>query len=336
MSFTPNGLLFTNTPTNFNSPSTYGLSGQFLQSEGSTLPPIWVGITTTSSGSSITLKAPTSQRFTATGTTTGAMFSLVGGSAAIGSVYNNNGSTYLVTATYQGTTFLFTGGAGLGPAISGTTLQLLSGTGSSGIGFYSVQPLGTYSPPVSPAPLYLKIRIKGGGGGGGSAAGSASAGSSGLPSIFGTSLLIAFGGMGGAASTGPAPAYGGSIMIVGGPQILAQVSGGGSEIFDNGVASTVTAGSNGAGQGGGVGGYNSSGGSIGTPNSGAGGGGGGGTSGGASGAGGAEGGYGEILVTSYAASYPYAVGPGGAGSIAGTDAGGNGGAGVVVVEECYQ
>ena len=54
-----------------------------------------------------------------------------------------------------------------------------------------------------------------------------------------------------------------------------------------------------------------------------------------SGGGGGAGGYCELWVNAPAATYTYAVGAGGAGGAAGTYAGGNGAAGLVIVEEFY-
>jgi hypothetical protein len=53
------------------------------------------------------------------------------------------------------------------------------------------------------------------------------------------------------------------------------------------------------------------------------------------GQGGGAGGYVEKLITSPAATYTYTVGTGGAGGAAGTLAGGNGAAGIIIVDEFY-
>jgi hypothetical protein len=347
--------MFTNTPTNFNSPASNGSSGQLLQSQGVTLP-IYVSLPNPSTfgtsgqvlqslGNSIiptwttanlTAVAPTVQKFTATGATTGAVFQITtGASAALNAVYGNNGATYLVSAAFSGVTFLFTSGTNFAAALSGATLQLLSGTGSSGIGFTLPVTLATYTTPVS-TPLYIKIVMAGGGGGGGPGSSSGTNGANGGPSFFGTNSILALGGGGGAFNGGPAV---GGAAVLGSIAIGLALSGGyGQSDTSAGPSGTSSAGGAGGSNplgGAGGNGYNNGPGTAGATNSGAGGGGGGGTISNPAGGGGGAGGFVYGVITSVSPTYSYAVGTGGAAGSGGTN-GGAGAAGVVVVEEHYQ
>ena len=309
-----------------------GTSGQLWQCQGTTLP-IWANPNTN-------YKAPTVQKFTATGATTGVLFQITtGASAALGAVYLNNGSTFLVSATFNGVTFLFTSGTNFPAALSGATLQLLSGTGSSGLGFTNALTMGTYTTP-SPTPLYLKVMVVGGGGGGGVGGPTYTTnGLNGSPSVFGTSLFICMGGMGSTAATFALPTTGGNAVIYGvGLGVgIPGGSGGGPVNGATGTGGGGSSGGNGILGGGGNGGDAAAGnpGTAGATNSGAGGGGGGGNQNNMGGGGAAGGGIPAGIVPSPGANYPIVVGPGGPGGT-GTSAGGSGAAGVIVVEEFYQ
>ena len=190
---------------------------------------------------------------------------------------------------------------------------------------------GTYT--VPPGVSYIKVQIVGGGGGGSS--GHGAVGSAGGNTTFGS--LTAGGGQAPADYASPASggtASGGDINIPG----MAGTGGGGS-------SAGALGGEGGSGGssvlgGAGAGGYNQ----IGTAaaaNSGSGGGGGG-LSGATgtyvAGSGGAAGGYVQKLYVSPSASYSYSVGSGGAGNASpGSDgyAGGNGAAGIIIIDEYY-
>lgn len=313
---------------------TAGSSGQILQSFGATAPAFV-------SPASLTFYAPTTQKFTSTGVTAGAIFAVGAGgaSAAVGAVYGNNGSTYLLLAAYIGGTFLFTGGTGFPAPISGLTLQLFSGIGSSGIGFATFQPASSYIMPSNPRPLYLRGRIAGGGGGGQGGGTSQLAGAAGLNSFFGPNWVFALGGQGGFSSN--IGSSGGLAGIIGGGATGIAFTGGGGclAVPSPGNPSGV----GGANFFGGAGTCVSGGGStqsIPSPNTGAGGGGGSDTASGAEGQGGAAGGAADFLIAAAGFSGPviYAVGPGGVPGAGSTDgqAGATGAFGILYIEEFYQ
>jgi predicted nucleic acid-binding Zn ribbon protein len=201
---------------------------------------------------------------------------------------------------------------------------------------------GTYTTPVNPSPLFLRVRMVGGGGGGaGSGTGAGTAGGAGGNTTFGTTLLVANGGAG--VAWAAAPGAGGTASLGAGPVGLALSGGTGGGVLFDGSANTQGAGGvggasafGGAGSGGGPGG----GGGAGATNTGGGGGGGGrpGTGNAYSGAGGGAGGFVSATIVNPDATYSYSVGAAGTAGTAGTSghAGGAGGSGVIIVEEYYQ
>ena len=187
---------------------------------------------------------------------------------------------------------------------------------------------GTYTTPDNCKTL--RVRIVGGGGGAGAA--STNAGAAGGNTTFAASSMQGTGGgagghgasTGGAGGTGGAGANGlvnvrGSDGTGGGDDTAAPGGYGGASYFGGAGAGGVytAAGVNAGGVGSGGGGAGAT---NGATNS--------------SGGGGA-GGYCERLVDDPDETYAYAVGAGGSGGAAGTDAGGNGSAGIVIVEEFY-
>lgn len=268
--------------------------------------------------------APTIQKFTATGTTTGYLFTVTAANATAGATYTNNGNTYTVLGTITAGTQLYCSQASA-PLSSGT-LTKASGTGDATIAFSVYQTLATYTTAANA--LYLRVRMAGGGGGGAAAA--TNNGTAGLQSVFGTSLLVCGPGTGGNIST--SPGTGGAATITG---LTGIALAGQNGTQGAGASATNCIGSPGGNNpifgGGGVAG--ASGGAA-TTNSG--GGGGAGFSGGTSGGGGGAGGGIDVIIPSPSATYVYAVGTGGLGGTAGTNAGGAGAAGQIVVEECYQ
>lgn len=193
---------------------------------------------------------------------------------------------------------------------------------------------GTYTAPVSPAPLYIRVIMTGGGGGagGGGVGSGAGNGSTGTDSTFGTSLLLATGGVNSVGGTGGDP---GTASLGTGPVGVALSGGsGGSGLLPTGASG----GSNPLG--GGAGGRAATvPGRVAAANTGAGGGGGGATAFGQfnSGGGGGSSGYVNAIIYTPSATYPYSVGTGGAGG-SGAAGGGNGGAGadgIIIVEEYY-
>jgi hypothetical protein len=192
---------------------------------------------------------------------------------------------------------------------------------------------GTYTLPNSPTtPLYIRVRMSGAGGGGGGISG-AIQGSTGGSSTFGT--FTAIGGTGGTSlsSIGGAGGVGGTCIAVGAVGLVVDGGDGGSG--ESGLASPFPSG--------GSGGSNPLGGSgrgatVGAPgagkaNTGAGGGGAQGANNGLAGSGGGgAGGYMDIIISSPAVSYSYAVGAGGANGAGGGAAGADG---IIIVEEYY-
>lgn len=288
--------------------------------------------------------APTIQKFTSTGTTTGYLFTCSTANATVGATYTNNSNTYTVLATISSENNLFCSGASA-PTSSGT-LTKASGTGDATITFSANQTLATYTTPVT-TPLYLKIKmVGGGGGGGGSGTGGIGPGGAGTATTFGSKLLIANGGtggqfgttygQGGTASLGTAigTSFTGSSGSGGGDDSISGVGVaggiGGTSPFGGGGFGAQPSGANGPQAGGAA-----------AANTGSGGGGASGftvSGGSTSGGGGGSGGYIEAIITSPGASYFYSVGTKGAGGTAGTSgaAGGAGADGYIVVEEHYQ
>jgi hypothetical protein len=309
---------------------------QIINPSASSPTPTTSSTTTTSSS----YTKPTAQKFLATGSTTGWLFTIsTSTTCAVGDTYTNNGNTYTVLSALssQSGQVLFTSGSNA-PSASGT-LTRGSGSGTASVTFTAAAALATYTRPTSPTPIYLRITmVGGGGGGGGSGTAAGSAGSAGGNSTFGTTLLVANGG--GAGSGG------GFANFAGGT--------GGTASLGTGPIGSAFQGQNGAGneaQGasppgninGSAGGNTPLGGTNGTAavtNTGGGGGGGGLgiVATGSSGSGGGAGGFVEAIITSPASTYVYAVGAAGTAQAAGTSgaAGGAGPAGQTIIEEFYQ
>jgi hypothetical protein len=278
----------------------------------------------------------TRQRFTATGTTAGHLFTIsTSSTCAAGDTYTNNGHTYTVLAALsaQSGQVLFTSGA-LAPTASGT-LTRSSGAGTSSITFTLATALATYTTPANCTSV--QVECVGGGGGGQGSVGVGGEGGNGTASFFGALLLSAGAGVGGGA--GFAGGAGGTGSLGGLVGIIATGNSGGSTTS---VSSYSAPGGNGGGSflgGGAAGGAGTGGGANAQANTGGGGGGTGADSGAPSppGAGGGGGGYVKGLIYSPAATYVYAVGAGGSsGAGIGVKVGGTGGSGEIVVTEYYQ
>lgn len=214
---------------------------------------------------------------------------------------------------------------GAGLSLSGTTLTA-TGPGPTVTQYTSGS--GTYTVPAGVRAL--EVRMVGGGGGGGGAVG---AGSNGVATTFGGVTAAAgsggpapgnaYGGVGGSGGSGT---LGTTMRFDGerGDGISNQFSnepgggGGGSAFFGGGGA--VPAGYGNAGV---AGATNSGGGGSGAS-----------VSGGTGSAGAGAGESVEIVITSPAASYSYAVGTGGSGG-SGSPAGGAGAAGRIIIKEYY-
>ncbi len=196
---------------------------------------------------------------------------------------------------------------------------------------------GTYTTPTSPrAPLYIKVRAVGGGGGGGGSGVGATAGNQGGTTTFGTSLISCTGGVGGGVSANLG-ATGGTATYGSGPLGVAYTGAG----TGPGIGIAGTNSSPGASSPFGGGGYsnsNTAAGGAGAANSGSGGGGAGSGASANNGGGGAAGGYVDVIITSPASTYSYAIGASSLGGAAGTSgfAGGAGAAGFIIIEEFYQ
>lgn len=185
----------------------------------------------------------------------------------------------------------------------------------------------TYTTPAGA--VRINVRMVGGGGGG--AAATTNSGIDGNNTTFST--LTASGGIKGITSAGAGgaggAASGGDINIPGG-----NGSGGGASATV-GVGPPAGGGGASAFGGGGGGGASGAAGQNAAANSGGGGGGGAGGSTTASGGGGGAGGYVEKLILAPSATYTYTVGAAVNGGAAGVFAGGNGAAGIIIVDEWY-
>lgn len=289
---------------------------------------------------------PTQTTLTTTGTPTGYLFTCSTANATVGATYTNNTQTFTVLATLASGTMLFCSATGA-PTSSGT-LTKNTGAGDSTITFSAIQALATYTTPANCR--FLEVEMVGGGGPGAGGNLSTDDATDGLPSIFGVNLLFAGGGV--RAGTiregvvrGNSPGPGGSASLGSGPVGIALTGGwgcpgvGGSSNFGPGGngASTPFGGS-------GAGGNTNDGdiadnGDQGIDNTGAGGGGGNYFGGSGSGGGGGGGGaYIKAQINTPAATYFYAVGPGGPSSgTNGGDAGNgaSGGKGVILIKEHY-
>jgi hypothetical protein len=287
---------------------------------------------------------PTLQKFTATGTTTGWLFTIsTSTTCAAGDTYTNNGNTYTVLAALSAQTgqVLFCSGASA-PTGSGT-LTRATGSGTASVTFTAATALATYTTPANA--LYLKVRLVGGGGGGGGSGTGASAGNggAGAATTFGASLLLGNGGSGGVvANGGGGGGAGGSASL--GTAIGVAFSGGsgGGSQYESGATNNAAGGVGAASPFGGSGGTaaNAAAGSNAAANTGSGGGGGGtgAVIGNSSGPGGGAGGFVDAIITAPAGSYVYCVGSGGSAGTLGTSgaAGGTGAAGLIEVIEYYQ
>lgn len=266
-------------------------------------------------------------------------FVITSGSATVGATYTNNAVTFTVYATVASATQVVMSGSGA-PAASGT-LTKASGTGDATL---------TFSQFI--APLYLRIRALGGGGGGSGSSASASGNhgagnvtTASTASSFGSSLITASPGAGGAAGAGAGTLTSGGAgggVTINSPAInvySAQGSFGGPGSL-SGTAGQTTGGQGGASPFGGYGvsGTGNATGVAAIGNSGSGGGGAGTTTVGLSGGGGGAGGYAEAIIPNPSATYTYTVGVSGTGGAAGTSGsvGGQGGTGLIIVEEHYQ
>jgi hypothetical protein len=187
--------------------------------------------------------------------------------------------------------------------------------------------------------LYIKVKMVGGGGGGG--ASGTTVGMAGGNTTFGSSLLVASGGAGG--SFDDYGGGGGSASLGSGPIGIALSGGEGGGAGVSATSGEQPGGIGGSsafgGAGSGGGGHNSPG-HPGNANTGAGGGGGGATISAQAGTGGGSGGYVEAIINSPSATYSYSVGAGGAGGTPASGGsisiGGDGGSGIIFVEEYYQ
>lgn len=329
-----------------------GTSGQVLTSNGAAAPAFL-------NPAAATPLVPTITPLLSTGSQTGYVFSVSSANATVGATYVNNGNTFTILQTITAGTALYVSGTG---ALTGSVLTRSSGSGDANITFSFAQPLATFTTPVGPSPLYLKIKMVGGGGGGagGSRDGAGVNGGHALPSFFGTNLLLAIGGSGGATGVSAASSVGGAggVALVNSPavQVIAVSGGNGTGGYNVPTTTSAVGGSGGASALGGNGGGGNS--QAGTPpgvaaiagQAATGGGGGGGTSAGAgggtgvgvSGAGGGAGGYIEAIIPTPSSTYFYAVGLGGAagtGSVSPGPNGGNGaagGSGQIVIESHFQ
>jgi hypothetical protein len=312
-----------------------------------------VATTVTSGGTTILVNtSPTIQVFTGSTTQTvqlpvATTFTKAGISFQI---YNQ--STGIVTVHYQDASSFQTI-----PSMSSLTVNLVNNGTANGswtaltnsstpsLNAPTVQKFlsgsGTYTTPVSPSPLYIKVTMVGGGGGGGGGdVSGASVGGNGVNggnTTFGTSLLSAGGGQGGTGG-GSGLGDGGASSLGSGPIGIALTGGSGGA---PGVQVDEPTGGMGGGSAfGGAGGNGP--GSSGSPfnaaaNTGGGGGGGGGTGTVTNGgSGGGAGGYVSAIINSPASTYAYAVGSGGTGGTSGFAGGAAGGSGMILVEEFYQ
>lgn len=192
---------------------------------------------------------------------------------------------------------------------------------------------GTYTTPTAPYPAYIRVEMVAGGGSGASGGATQNPGAAGNNTTFGTSLLTCNGGAGG--PTSGAGTAGGSATI-NAPAIGIAVTGGsGCALNSNNALGTGGAGGNTPFGGAGSGGVQNTPGATAATNTGAGGGGGGSSVAVSGAAGGSAGGYIKAIIAAPASTYAYSVGAASIGAT-GTNAGGNGSAGLIVVTEYYQ
>lgn len=248
-------------------------------------------------------------------------FFIATGSATVAATYTDSGSTvFTVLATVASGTLIYATGntAPVTGAAGGTgTLTKTGGTGDSTITYYAVR-----------APLCLEIEMVGGGAGGGAAA--TNAGADGGDTTFGDGTAAKGAGSGAGSTTGGA---GGTATLGTG---WVGLSFTGANGFNGGGAALVniTGGAGGASFFGGQGAPTTSTGGAAKANTGSGGAGA--ADSGVGTGGGGAGGYIRAYISAPASTYAYGVGAAGAGGAAGTVAGGNGAAGVILVTAQYQ
>lgn len=192
----------------------------------------------------------------------------------------------------------------------------------------------TYNTPTGCTRINVKV-IGGGGGGGAMATNSGTAGNNSSFTDGASLTLTAGGGGSGASGSGGATAGSGGSASGGDVNI---VGGGGQPGFGNSSAALQAMGGVGASSalgGAGPGGAPGAAGGNAAANSGAGGGGAGASVANNSAGGGGSGGYVEKLITTPAATYTYTIGAAANGGAAGTFAGGNGAAGIIIIDEFY-
>lgn len=213
------------------------------------------------------------------------------------------------------------------PAVDGSQLTNVNISGSPASWRRTVLTAGSGVYATKPRCAAIRVRMVGGGGGGGQGLGPTS-GANGGSTTFGT--LTAGGGVGGRQTGGVGGgALGGDVNITGG-------GGQGGSIVTSSAGAGGVGGSSAFG-GAGVGSYAGDGGNA-AANSGSGGGGGGVAAGTANeGGGGGAGGYLEKLIVSPSGNYNYTVGAGGGGAPQNLPAyaGGQGGDGIIIIDEFY-
>lgn len=201
---------------------------------------------------------------------------------------------------------------------------------------------GTYTPPSSPSPLWIKVTMSGGGGGGGGDSGSGTNGGNGNPTTF-TSNLTAGSGGGGQANGGNSGVGGSNtVSATSGLTVIKNFQGGGGTVGGSIVTSGFTTSPKGGVNPFGGSSTNLSGLAV-SANTGAGGAGGihSGSTGNAGSSGGA-GGYLEVMIsgaalsTIIASGASYSVGSGGTAGSGSSANGGVGAAGIIIAEEYYQ
>lgn len=247
-------------------------------------------------------------------------------SATVGATYTHNAITYTVAQTVASGTVVYMTGSGA-PLATGT-LTKAGGTGDPTIIFTQVK-----------TPNYLDVEAVGGGGGG-AGGGDGGDGTDGGNTTFGSSLITCNGGLRGRAGNGSLSAGGSSAVAAPAIGTFIYGSDGAPGWFDNDATSPIAGGNGGSSPFGGGGSAGNSGVAArsAAANSGSGGGGGGGSNSTTSGGGGSSGGWAKAKVFDPDASYAYAIGAGGPGAAAGGvdgTAGGNGAAGLIIVEEHF-
>lgn len=183
---------------------------------------------------------------------------------------------------------------------------------------------GTYTTPTGAT--WIRVRMVGGGGGGGQSGSGGTPGTVGGNTTFSTATAGGGGGGSPLGAGGGGTASGGTVNLTGGA---------GQE--GNPGAANFSGGNGGASAFGGAGrGVSGSNGGVGAANTGGGGGGAGVNTTAFTGGGGGSGGYVEFYIANPNATYSYAVGAAGTGGTGGGQfTGGNGGSGIIIVEEHY-